>query len=175
MASRSAYVNGVTRPFEELGIKFLQRQGSIVVMSKATPRKKQHPATCSEEDARRLVRMFTQEGQSLLILTTIGIGSAAIACAMEMRACTGFDLYEQWRATCNERVDEVRNYSPYPIQLGQRTLSLAMKQMDAESQDFILTAPQLGDTGRKQAKKERSEVGLLRIMAINADLGCKFL
>ena len=48
--TRSAYVDGVTCPSEELDWDNVLRksQGSIVVMSKATPRdhlKKQHPAT----------------------------------------------------------------------------------------------------------------------------------
>ena len=130
--TRSAFVDGVTRPSEELDwdkvIKELQ--GSLVVMSKATPRdhrKKQHPATFSEEDARRLVRMFTQEGHSV-VDPFIGTGSAAIACAMEMRACTGFDIYEQWVQLANERVDEVRNYSPYPIHIETKDALTAMKE-----------------------------------------------
>lgn len=58
--TRSAYVDGVNRPSEELDWDkaLSELQGSIVVMSKATPRdhlKKQHPATFSEEDARRLI------------------------------------------------------------------------------------------------------------------------
>ena len=177
--TRSAYVDGVTRPSEELGWdKALKElQGSIVVMSKATPRdhrKKQHPATFSEEDARRLVRMFTQEGQSV-VDPFIGTGSAAIACAMEMRACTGFDIYEQWVQLANERVDEVRNYSPYPIQIEAKDALTAMKQMDAESQDFILTSPPYWGILQKtdhKAKKERSQVGLATDYGNNeSDLG----
>ena len=165
--TRSAYVDGVTRPFQELDWdKVLKElQGSIVVMSKATPRdhrKKQHPATFSEEDALRLVRMFTQEGQSV-VDPFIGTGSTAIACAIEKRACIGFDIYEQWVQLANERIDEVRDYSPYPIQIETKDALTAMKQMDAESQDFILTSPPYWGILQKtdhKAKNERSSVGL---------------
>ena len=143
--TRSAYIDGVTRPSENLDWDKVDKglQGSIVVMSKATPRdhrKKQHPATFSEEDARRLVRLFTQEGQSV-VDPFIGTGSTAIACAVEGRTCTGFDIYEQWVQLANERVDEVRNYSPYPIRIEAKDALTAMKHMDDESQDFILTSP----------------------------------
>ena len=166
-STRSAYVDGVTRPFEELDWdKVLgELQGSIVVMSKATPRdhlKKQHPATFSEEDARRLIRMFTQEGQSVLD-PFIGTGSAAIACAMEKRACTGYDIYEQWVGLAKERVRKVKDYSPYPIQIEAKDALKALKQMDAESQDFILTSPPYWGILQKtdhKAKSERSKDGL---------------
>ena len=143
--TRSAYVDGVTRPSENLDWDKVDKglQGSIVVMSKATPRdhrKKQHPATFSEEDARRLVRLFTQEGQSV-VDPFIGTGSTAIACAVEGRGCIGFDIYEQWVQLANERVDDVRNYSPYPIRIEAKDALTAMKQMPDESQDFILTSP----------------------------------
>lgn len=165
--TRSAYVDGVNRPFKELDWdKVLSElQGSIVVMSKAAPRdhlKKQHPATFSEEDARRLIRMFTQEGQSVLD-PFIGAGSAAIACAMEKRACTGFDIYEQWVLLAKERVRKVIDYSPYPIQIEAKNALTAMKQMDAESQDFILTSPPYWGILQKtdhKAKYERSSLGL---------------
>ena len=141
--TRSVYVDGIARPSEELGWDKVDKglQGSIVVMSKATPRdprKKQHPATFSEEDAGRLVRLFTKKGQSV-VDPFIGTGSTAIACAVEERTCTGFDLYEQWVQLANERVNEV--YSPYPIQIEAKDALLAMRQMDTESQDFILTSP----------------------------------
>lgn len=165
--TRSAYVDGVTRPFEQLDWDKVDKglQGSIVVMSKATPRdhrKKQHPATFSEEDARRLVRLFTQEGQSV-VDPFIGTGSTAIACAVEGRTCIGFDIYEQWVQLANERVDEVRSYSPYPIRIEAEDALTAMKQMDDESQNFILTSPPywgiLLKTDHK-AIRERSSDGL---------------
>ena len=165
--TRSAFVDGVTQPFEELDWDKVLResQGSIVVMSKATPRdhlKKQHPATFSEEDARRLVRMFTQEGQHVLD-PFIGSGSAAIACALERRACTGFDIYEQWAQLAKERVRKVRDYSHYPIHIEATDALKAIKQMDAESQDFILTSPPYWGILQKtdhKAKSERSKDGL---------------
>ena len=165
--TRSAYVDGVARPSEELDWDNVLResQGSIVVMSKATPRdhlKKQHPATFAEEDARRLVKMFTQEGQRVLD-PFIGSGSAAIACVLEKRACTGFDIYEQWAQLANERVRKVIDYSPYPIRIEATDALTAMKQMDAESQDFILTSPPYWGILQKtdhKAKSERSKDGL---------------
>ena len=177
--TRSAFVDGVTRPFEELDWdKVLgELQGSIVVMSKATPRdhlKKQHPATFSEEDARRLVRMFTQEGQSVLD-PFIGTGSAAIACVMEKRACTGFDIYEQWVQLAKERIRKVKDYSPHPIQIEAKDSLIAVKQMDAESQDFILTSPPYWGILQKKDHKvirERSNDGLATDYGDNeSDLG----
>lgn len=165
--TRSAYVDGVTRPFEELDWdKVLQKsQGSIVVMSKATPRdalKKQHPATFSEEDARRLVRLFTQEGQRVLD-PFIGVGSAAVACVLEKRACIGFDIYEQWVKLAKQRVRKVEAYSPHPIQIERKDALTALREMDADSQDFILTSPPYWGILQKtdhKAKLERSDVGL---------------
>ena len=141
--TRSVYVDGVTHPSENLDWEKVEEglQGSVVVMSKATPRdhrKKQHPATFSEEDARRLVRLFTRRGGSV-VDPFIGTGSTAIACALEERECTGFDIYEQWVQLANERVNEV--FSFYPIQITAKDALAAMKQMATESQDFILTSP----------------------------------
>ena len=110
-------------------------------MSKASPRdhrKKQHPATFSEEDASRLIKMFTQEGESVLD-PFIGTGSTAIACALEGRECIGFDIYEQWAQLAIERINEV--YSPYLIQIEAKDALVAIKEMSSESQDFILTSP----------------------------------
>ena len=163
--TRSVYVDGVTHPSENLDWEKVEEglQGSIVVMSKATPRdhrKKQHPATFSEEDARRLIRLFTKRGGSV-VDPFIGTGSTAIACALEERECTGFDIYEQWVQLANERVNEV--FSFYPIQIKAKDALAAMKQMATESQDFILTSPPywgiLLKTDHK-AKNERSDNGL---------------
>ena len=98
--TRSVFIDKVTNPSQNLDWEKVEEglQGSIVVMSKATPRdhrKKQHPATFSEEDARHLVRLFTKRGGSV-VDPFIGTGSTAIACALEERECTGFDIYEQW-------------------------------------------------------------------------------
>lgn len=174
--TRSAFVDGVTQPSEELDWDNVLResQGSIVVMSKATPRdhlKKQHPATFAEEDARRLVRMFTQEGQHVLD-PFIGSGSAAIACALEKRACTGFDIYEQWVRLANERVRKVIDYSPYPIRIEAKDALIALKKMDAESHDFILTSPPYWGILQKKdhkAKLERSKDGLATDYGDNED------
>ncbi len=165
--TRSANVDGVDRPFEDLDWdKVLEElQGSIVVMSKATPRdalKKQHPATFSEEDARRLIRLFTKEGQRVLD-PFIGVGSAAVACVYEKRACVGFDIYEEWVQLAKQRVRKVESYSPHPIQIKKKDALAGLREMDAESQDFILTSPPYWGILQKtdhKAKKERSEFGL---------------
>lgn len=174
--TRSAYVDGVMHPFEELEwdkvVKELQ--GSLVVMSKATPRdplKKQHPATFSEEDARRLIKMFTQEGQTVLD-PFIGVGSAAIACVMEKRACVGFEIYDQWINLANERIRKVSDYSPYPIQIIPNDALSGMKDLEPESQDFILTSPPYWGILQKidhKAIKERSNVGLATHYGENDD------
>lgn len=174
--TRSANVDGVDRPFEELDWdKVLSDlQGSFVVMSKATPRdplKKQHPATFSEDDAQRLIRMFTKKGQSVLD-PFIGVGSAAVACALEKRACIGFDIYEQWVQLAKERVSRVKRNSPHPIKIETKDALTALREMDAESQDFILTSPPYWGILQKtdhKAKKERSEVGLATDYGDNAD------
>ena len=75
-----------------------------------------------------------------------------------------------------KRVRKVRDYSPYPIQIQTKDALMAMKEMDTESQDFILTSPPYWGILQKtdhKAKQERSEVGLATDYGDNEyDLGC---
>ena len=109
-----------------------------------------------------MVRMFTREGQSVLD-PFIGTGSTAIACALEKRACVGYELYEQWAQVAVERAGEILHESPYTIQIEAMEALQAMRCMESESQDFILTSPPYWGILNKidhKAQSERSDAGL---------------
>ena len=161
--SRSAFIDGVSEP--EASLDWDNLPGSFTVMSRPGPRdskKKQHPATFPEEDARRLIRMFTQKGQTVLD-PFIGTGSTAIASALEERACLGFELYSKWSQIAHERVVDTFGQQHHGIRIETADALTALKVMPSQSQDFILTSPPYWGILNKidhKARAERQSEGL---------------
>ena len=156
-STRSAFVDGIRDPNKILSWDSLS--ASFTVMSKATPRdarKKEHPATFPEEDARRLIRMFTTEGQSVLD-PFMGTGSTAVACVHEKRACVGFELYDRWTQVAIERSGEIQKSDSYPVGIQTKDALIGVQELKTESQDFILTSPPYWGILRKKDHKAKSE------------------
>lgn len=154
--TRSVFIDQVDSPFRSLtwDIDFF---ASHTVMSTATARpddKKMHPATFPESDARRLIQLFTQKGESVLD-PFIGAGSTAVACTQEGRQCTGFELYERWASTASNRVENVD--CDGAVQIYNMDALEGLAQLRSESQDFILTSPPYWGILKKKDHKAYSE------------------
>ncbi|MFO7947668.1 MAG: DNA methyltransferase [Armatimonadota bacterium] len=111
------------------------------VYSVAPPRDKRkldHPATFSERDIERLIRLFTKKGQTVLD-PFVGTGSTLLACAETGRKGIGIELVDRWVKVCRERIkDTDAGESPRVIHghAGEE-----LQKMDADSVDFVVTSP----------------------------------
>ena len=166
-ATRSAFVDNIDDPRSVLTWDKIE-VSSVSVLSTATPRsaeKKHHPATFSESDAKRLVRLFTREGDRVLD-PFIGSGSTALACIDERRSCLGFELYDKWAKIAKERVasEEHSLFSESPsVEIYTMEALEGLRQLPDSSQDFIVTSPPYwGILSKKdhKAKRERQGFGL---------------
>lgn len=163
--TRSAHITGVENAGEALD--WDNALASFSVLSKPGSRdesKKQHPATFPEEDAQRLIQLFTRRGQQVLD-PFIGVGSTAVACAMEHRPCLGFELYEKWSQIAAERVSDAKTKYECEDRIQIKTGDALdnLSSLESESQQFILTSPPYWGILNKidhKAKTERTDAGL---------------
>ena len=131
------------------------------LFSEAPPRselKKDHPATFSENDIRKLVRFFSRKGQ-LILDPFSGSGSTAIACIHEERRCIGFELYERWHQQALKRIEAElgeQNHSFKP-ELSQCDALEGISTLDSSSIDFIVTSPPFWNILDKQDHKAKTE------------------
>ena len=162
-ATRSAFVDSIDDPQSVLTWDKIE-VSSAPVLSTAMPRaaeKKSHPATFSESDAKRLIRMLTRAGDRVLD-PFIGTGSTALACIDEHRSCLGFELYDKWTKIARDRVaatqyDLFSNSSP-SVEIHTVNALQGISQLPDSSHEFILTSPPYwGILSKKdhKAQKER--------------------
>ncbi len=129
-------------------------------MSKAPPRdalKLQHPATFSECDIERLIRLFTKSGQTVLD-PFVGVGSTLIACLRAGRRGIGIELASQWYETAQQRLVVETGSGPredITLILGDAGTELA--QMEPASVDFIVTSPPYWRILNKDGQKVSAE------------------
>ena len=167
-ATRSAIIDGVARPAQQLDLQTLPVTDSQFaaqsILSTATRRpenKLQHPATFPESDAQRLVKLFTQTEEAVLD-PFMGTGSTAVACIEEQRRCLGFELYPAWADIARERIadalDRVALGYPLPSPMILATDALdGLGTLADQSQDFILTSPPYWGILQKKDHKARTE------------------
>ena len=134
--------------------------------SQAPPRdelKLQHPATFSERDIERLIRLFTKSGQPVLD-PFVGVGSTVIACLRSGRTGMGIELAAQWYETAQQRLAaETGNGPPQDINLILGDAGTELAQMAPASVDFIVTSPPYWRILNKDGQKvsaERTSRGL---------------
>lgn len=175
-----------TRPAEEVEA-FLGQFDDSFVFSKTPPRSKLkalHPATFSEADVERLIRLFSKPGEKVLD-PFVGSGSALIACARAGRHGVGIELSEQWADVAKRRIREEAaaprlelENEPGPVELevlvGDAREVLAGFEQD--SFDFIVTSPPYWSILTKKAglkvQAEREAKGLpTKYSEHEADLG----
>lgn len=151
---------------------------SSVMESKAPPRDKlkaTHPATFSERDIERLIRLFTKSGQIVLDPFS-GTGSTLMAAAASDRIGIGIELIEEWlevarqrleAASVSARVAEATDVLTH-AEMGAQVLihadaRSAMEGLPEGSVDFIVTSPPYWNILRKKGEKvaqERTSKGL---------------
>jgi DNA modification methylase len=153
-----------TREHEEVE-RILGQVDPSFVYSKAPPRSKLkalHPATFSEADVERLIRLFTKAGERVLD-PFLGSGSALIACANSGRQGVGIELSEHWAQVARERIGaEVGEAPGLEVLCGDaRTV---LPGLEAESFDFVVTSPPywsiLTRKAGLKAKREREDKNL---------------
>jgi len=141
--------------------EWLQQTKSFWV-SKAPPRdelKLQHPATFSEYDVERLIRLFTKSGQTVLD-PFVGVGSTLIACLRTGRRGIGIELMPQWCELARRRLAAAAdNGSSFQddVQILQGDARQILTEMEPESNDFIVTSPPYWRILEKNGQKVAAE------------------
>lgn len=102
-------------------------------------RKMEHPATFSERDIERLIRLFTKDGQTVLD-PFVGTGSTLLACAETGRRGIGIELVDRWVDVCRERVGEVENLF-LDLQIIHGDAESELEKLDSGCVDFVVTSP----------------------------------
>jgi len=142
-----------------------QVTGSLVY-SQTPPRSKlksRHPATFSEKDVARLIRLFTKAGGRVLD-PFVGTGSTLIACAMTDRVGVGVELSPEWADIARARLREEAGLPGQLQQVLQADARAILPTLEPESFDLLLTSPPYWSMLRKRpgpkAKMERVSRGL---------------
>lgn len=102
-----------------------------------------HPAPYSFQDVARIIRMFTRAGMTVLD-PFVGVGSTLKAAAMEGRPGIGFELYPDFAALANERLQtevppELLAESPQSVRNGDARALAA--ELEPNSVHLIVTSP----------------------------------
>jgi DNA modification methylase len=147
------------------------------VYSVAPPRdelKLQHPATYSERDIERLIRLFTKSGQTVLD-PFVGTGSTLLACSALDRHGIGIELISKWADVCRQRL-AAADAADGTQQVIKGDAAAELAALPEASVDFVVTSPPYWsilskDAGMK-AKAERVDRGLAtKYSEEEADLG----
>jgi len=104
---------------------------------------KLHPAPFSYSDVRRIVRMYTKPGDSILDPFS-GIGSTLKAAALEGRNGIGIELYPDFVELTHKRLqDEVppEVLAKTTQELIHGDIRVASRSLDADSVDLVVTSP----------------------------------
>lgn len=165
---------------EEVAEELLGQVISSVLWSKTPPRgglKMTHPATFSEKDIERLIRLFTKEGE-LVLDPFAGSGSALIAARASGRAGLGIELIPHWVEVARQRLAERAEVQTQGLagEIREGDARQVLKHLDSDSVDFIVTSPPYWRILRKRpglkARAERIARGLTTHYSEHpADLG----
>lgn len=137
-------------------------------LSQAPPRSKlkaTHPATFSERDIERLIRLFTKEGE-LVLDPFVGTGSALLAAHHCRRCSLGFELIPRWAELAQQRLAQESNPQPATDSAEVRQVEAAqgLVELPNDYVDFIVTSPPYWRILRKppglKAQAERTDRGL---------------
>jgi DNA modification methylase len=135
-------------------------------LSQTPPRsalKTQHPATFSERDVARLIRLFTKAGGRVLD-PFVGSGSTLIACAQTERFGVGIELSPEWAQVARERLQAEGGPEGAAQEVIQGDAREVLPTLPPESFDLLLTSPPYWSMLRKKpgpkAQAERVSRGL---------------
>jgi len=144
---------------DEQAERLLQQLAPGSMYSVAPPREKLkllHPATFSERDIERLIRLFTKEGQSVLD-PFVGTGSTLLACHSTGRRGIGIELVDEWMQITRQRLADAGAAEEQTVLAGDAREKL--DEIGAESVGFVVTSPPywsiLGRDAGMKAQAER--------------------
>jgi len=161
---------------EEQAQELLAQLAPSTLYSIAPPReelKRLHPATFSERDIERLLRLFTKEGQTVLD-PFVGSGSTLIACHNAKRQGIGIELVDEWVQVTRQRLDDAGAGTEQQVLAGDAEEKL--DEIAPASIDFVVTSPPywsiLGKAAGMKAQAERVQRDLpTKYSEHEADLG----
>jgi DNA modification methylase len=154
-----------------------------VWQSRPPPRdelKEQHPATFAENDIEKLILFFTKKGGRVLDPFS-GSGSTLIACLNTGREGLGVELIDKWVTISNQRLERAKEIGrplltnpteavsdsaelQPALKIMQGDSRTVLKQIGAESFDFVVTSPPywaiLTKARDHKSKRERLSKGL---------------
>ena len=125
--------------------------------SQAPPRdklKSQHPATFSEKDIERLIRLFTKSAE-LVLDPFLGSGSTLLACHASGRRGVGIELIPKWAQVARERLGLLSDSGDYQVIEGDALTQLAA--LEPDSFDFLVTSPPYWSILEKKGMKVQAE------------------
>lgn len=175
---------------EERAGEMMGQLARSVLWSQAPPRdrlKATHPATFSERDIARLIRLFTKPGQ-IVLDPFVGSGSTLLACAEADRIGIGIELIERWVDVTTGRL-EAADVPHRLVEAGEALEAAgwgaqvlvhsdsraALEALPDECVDFIVTSPPYWSILQKRGEKaaqERESRGLpTQYSESGADLG----
>jgi DNA modification methylase len=137
-------------------------------LSSAPPRSKlksTHPATFSERDIERLIRLFSKPGE-LVLDPFAGSGSALLAARACERPSLGIELIPRWAEVARRRLVEESppEFAAIPAEVREGDALSVLGELPAEYADFIVTSPPYWQILRKRpgmkAQAERVDRGL---------------
>lgn len=148
---------------EDRAAEMLTQTFPSTMLSQAPPRgklKSLHPATFSERDIERLIRLFTKEGERVLD-PFLGSGSTLLAAHACGRQGLGIELIEQWAEIARQRLAEatsaVRGPTGPEASIIQGDSREQLASLDADSLDFIVTSPPYWSILEKKGMKVQAE------------------
>ena len=116
--------------------------------------KKTHPATFPISLARRVIELFTHEGE-LVIDPFVGSGTTLLAAQDAHRNAVGFDLQESYVRLAADRLDQPGNAAQVAVQDDARAIP---HYLAPESVGLIVTSPPYANLlNRKRSNKSRRD------------------
>ena len=114
--------------------------------------KKTHPATFPISLARRVIELFTHEGE-LVLDPFVGSGTTLLAAQDSNRDAVGFDLQEEYIRLSADRLEPSGNTSQVAVQDDARVIP---DYLSADSVALVLTSPPYANLlNRKRRNKSR--------------------
>lgn len=102
---------------------------------------KQHPAPFSYQDISRLISFFTKKDE-IVLDPFLGVGSTIKAAELLSRKGVGIELSKKWLDMAQLRLDtEVEQGASHKHDFILGDARLALKEMNSQSVDFIVTSP----------------------------------
>jgi DNA modification methylase len=117
-----------------------------------------HPATFPIQLARRVIQLFTHQGE-LVLDPFVGSGTTLLAARELERACVGFDLQEKYIELSRERIGQRTLFSHQPQQIAICDDAINIDQyIREESVKLIWTSPPYANLLNRERKNKSRRV-----------------